>query len=60
MINDEHTPGKERFRHEYLVIYSSRTGNTEKIAMEIFEALPGNSRIFREWRSRAAKRILIL
>ncbi len=29
---------------KYLVIYSSRTGNTEKIAMEIFEALPGNSK----------------
>ncbi len=28
----------------YLVIYSSRTGNTEKIAMEIFEALPGKSK----------------
>lgn len=29
---------------KYLVIYSSRTGNTEKIAMEIFEALPGQSK----------------
>ena len=29
---------------KYLVIYSSRTGNTEKIAMEIFEALPGKSK----------------
>ena len=28
----------------YLVVYSSRTGNTEKIAMEIFEALPGKSK----------------
>lgn len=29
---------------KYLVIYSSRTGNTEKIAMEIFGALPGKSK----------------
>lgn len=29
---------------EYLVVYSSRTGNTEKLAMEIFEALPGKSK----------------
>jgi len=29
---------------EYLVVYSSRTGNTEKVAMEIFEALPGKSK----------------
>ncbi|MCI8888911.1 MAG: flavodoxin [Hungatella sp.] len=29
---------------KYLVIYSSRTGNTEKVAMEIFEALPGKSK----------------
>lgn len=29
---------------DYLVIYSSRTGNTEKVAMEIFENLPGKSK----------------
>ena len=29
---------------EYLVVYSSRTGNTEKLALEIFEALPGKSK----------------
>jgi len=29
---------------EYKVIYSSKTGNTEKIAQEIFYALPGNSK----------------
>ena len=29
---------------EYLVVYSSRTGNTEKLAMEIFGALPGKSK----------------
>ena len=29
---------------EYLVVYSSRTGNTEKLAMEIFVALPGKSK----------------
>lgn len=29
---------------EYKVIYSSKTGNTEKVAQEIFYALPGNSK----------------
>lgn len=29
---------------DYLVVYASKTGNTQKIAMEIFEALPGNSK----------------
>lgn len=29
---------------KYLVIYASKTGNTEKIAMEIFGALPGKSK----------------
>lgn len=29
---------------EYLVVYTSITGNTEKIAMEIFETLPGKSK----------------
>lgn len=29
---------------DYLVVYTSKTGNTEKIAMEIFEALPGKSK----------------
>lgn len=29
---------------KYLVVYSSRTGNTEKIAIEIFGALPGKSK----------------
>ncbi|MEG2349967.1 MAG: flavodoxin family protein [Hungatella sp.] len=29
---------------EYLVVYASKTGNTEKIAMSIFETLPGNSK----------------
>lgn len=29
---------------EYLVVYASKTGNTEKIAMEIFNALPGKSK----------------
>ncbi len=29
---------------EYLVIYSSQTGNTQKLALEIFEALPGKSK----------------
>ena len=36
--------GKELSQVKYLVIYSSRTGNTEKIAMEIFETLPGKSK----------------
>lgn len=29
---------------DYLVVYASKTGNTEKIAMKIFEALPGKSK----------------
>lgn len=29
---------------EYLVVYASETGNTEKIAMAIFNALPGKSK----------------
>lgn len=29
---------------DYLVVYTSKTGNTQKIAMEIFEALPGKSK----------------
>lgn len=29
---------------DYIVIYSSKTGNTQKIAMEIFESLPGKSK----------------
>lgn len=29
---------------DYLVVYTSKTGNTQKIAMEIFRALPGNSK----------------
>lgn len=29
---------------DYAVIYTSKTGNTQKIAMQIFEALPGNSK----------------
>lgn len=29
---------------EYLVIYTSNTGNTQKVAMEIFEAIPGRSK----------------
>ena len=29
---------------DYLVVYSSKTGNTEKVAMEIFECLPGKSK----------------
>lgn len=29
---------------EYLVVYASKTGNTQKIAMEIFNALPGKSK----------------
>lgn len=29
---------------KYLVVYTSKTGNTEKIAAEIFEALPGMSK----------------
>ena len=29
---------------KYLVVYSSRTGNTERIAREIFQALPGTSK----------------
>lgn len=29
---------------DYLVVYTSKTGNTEKIAMEIFETLPGKSK----------------
>lgn len=39
---------------KYLVIYSSRTGNTEKIAMEIFEALPGKSKDIQRMRSRTS------
>lgn len=29
---------------EYLVVYTSKTGNTEKVAAEIFGALPGKSK----------------
>lgn len=29
---------------EYLVVYTSKTGNTQRIAMKIFRALPGNSK----------------
>lgn len=29
---------------KYLVVYTSKTGNTEKVAAEIFEALPGMSK----------------
>lgn len=29
---------------DYLVTYASNTGNTQKVAMEIFEALPGKSK----------------
>lgn len=29
---------------KYMVVYDSRTGNTEKVAMRIFETLPGQSK----------------
>lgn len=29
---------------DYLVVYTSNTGNTQKVAMEIFDALPGRSK----------------
>lgn len=29
---------------DYLVVYTSRTGNTQKVAMKIFEVLPGKSK----------------
>lgn len=29
---------------EYLVIYTSNTGNTQKVAMKIFDAIPGRSK----------------
>ncbi len=29
---------------KYMVVYASKTGNTEKVAMKIFEALPGMSK----------------
>lgn len=29
---------------DYLVVYTSRTGNTQKVAMKIFESLPGKSK----------------
>lgn len=29
---------------DYLVVYASKTGNTQKIAMEIFEGIPGKSK----------------
>lgn len=29
---------------EYLVVYASKSGNTQKIAMEIFEGIPGKSK----------------
>lgn len=32
---------------KYQVVYTSRTGNTEKIAAKIFETLPGNSKDIR-------------
>lgn len=32
---------------DYEVVYSSRTGNTQKVAMEIFESLPGISKDIR-------------
>ena len=34
---------------EYMVVYSSKTGNTKKIATEIFSALPGMSRDIFYW-----------
>ncbi len=33
---------------EYMVLYSSRTGNTRKLAAEIFRALPGTSKDMQE------------
>lgn len=29
---------------DYLVVYTSKTGNTQKVAMKIFETLPGKSK----------------
>ena len=29
---------------EYLVVYTSNTGNTQKVAMKIFDAIPGRSK----------------
>ena len=29
---------------DYLVVYTSNTGNTEKVAMKIFDSLPGRSK----------------
>ncbi len=29
---------------DYLVVYTSKTGNTQKVAVKIFEALPGKSK----------------
>lgn len=29
---------------DYLVVYTSNTGNTQKVAMEIFDAIPGRSK----------------
>lgn len=29
---------------DYLVVYTSNTGNTEKVAMKIFDSIPGRSK----------------
>lgn len=42
---------------DYLVVYTSKTGNTEKVAMKIFEALPGKSKdivSLEEWKKESA------
>lgn len=42
---------------DYMVVYSSKTGNTKKIATEIFSALPGMSKdmqSMREYRGKDA------
>lgn len=40
---------------EYLVIYSSQTGNTQKLALEIFEALPGRSKDIQKLEERSGE-----
>ncbi len=42
---------------DYLVVYTSKTGNTQKVAMKIFEELPGKSKdiiSLEEWQKEEA------
>ena len=55
-------PQKGAKRMDYMVVYSSRTGNTKKIATEIFAALPGMSKDMQsieEYRGKDADTFLV-